>query len=202
MLEHVSLYIIDLIQSYGYVGVFILMTLESALIPIPSEITMPFAGFLVYRGIMSFELVVFIGAGANVVGSLIAYYIGYFFPEEVLLKWIRTYGKFLLIKEGDYKKSRAWFEKWGNGVAFFSRLLPGVRTFVSLPAGIFKINIWKFIIYTFVGSLIWSIILTYIGFYLGAQWTTIQIVFEKFHIAIILSAFVLVGYFVHHQLKK
>lgn len=202
MVAHISSLIIDLIQAYGYVGVFVLMTLESALIPIPSEVTMPFAGFLVYKGIMSFWVVVCIGAIANVVGSLVAYYIGYFFSEQTLLKWIHKYGKFILLTESDYQKSRVWFEKWGNGVTFFSRLVPGARTFISLPAGIFKINVWKFVVYTFIGSLIWSILLTYIGFYLGAQWTTIGAVFEKFHVLIILSACALVGYFVQHQLKK
>ncbi len=202
MLAHITTVIIDLIQSFGYVGVFVLMTLESALIPIPSEITMPFAGFLAYKGIFSFWTVTLVGAFANLVGSIIGYYIGFLFREETLLRWINRYGKFILLSEGDYRKAHAWFERRGSGVAFFSRLLPGVRTFISLPAGIFRINIWKFCLYTFAGSFIWSAFLTYIGFYLGTQWTALEPVFAQFHNFIIIGAVLLIAYFIYHQITK
>ena len=146
---------------------------------------------------MSFELVVLLVLVPMLLGHLIAYYIGYFFQKVLLLNGY-TYGKFLLIKEVIIK-NHAWFEKWGNGVAFFLDSA-GCKNFCFASCWNFKINIWKFIIYTFVGSLIWSIILTYIGFYLGAQWTTIQIVLKNFTLQ--LFFLVLVGYFVHHQLKS
>ncbi len=202
MITHITDSIIALVESWGYVGVFALMTLESALIPAPSEIIMPFAGFLVSKGVLGFWMTVLVGALANVFGSVVSYYIGFLFKEEALLRWINKYGKFILLSEEDYRKAHAWFEKRGSGVAFFSRLLPGVRTFISLPAGIFRVNIWKFSLYTFVGSFIWSAFLTYIGFYLGTQWTSIDDIFGKLHVFIILGALALVGYFVYHQVHN
>lgn len=202
MLANISTTIIHFIQSLGYMGVFVLMTLESALIPIPSEVTMPFAGFMVSQGTLVFWLVVLVGALGNLVGSLIGYYIGYFLEESVLLRLIRRFGKFVLISEEDYTKSASWFNKYGNRVVFFSRLLPAVRTFISLPAGMFKMNIWKFSLYTFLGSLIWSGLLTYIGFYLGSKWETLGPIFSKLHYVIIALVLILIGYFIYRKVGK
>ena len=200
MLEALTHPIIHFIQSVGYVGIFVLMTLESALIPIPSEITMPFAGFLVSQGKLSFPLVVMAGAIGNVVGSLIGYYIGYVLEEYVLLSLIKKYGKFLLLTERDYTQSAKWFKKYGNSIAFLSRLLPGIRTFISLPAGMFTMNIKTFVLYTFLGSLLWSGILTYIGYYLGTRWNTLGPLFSKFHIVILLFVVGLAAYYLYHKL--
>ena len=177
------------------------MTLESALIPIPSEITMPFSGFLVNQGKLNFPIVVFVGAFANLVGSLIAYYIGYFLEETVIVDWIRKYGKFLLLTVEDYEKSRHWFQKYGNGIVFFSRLLPGVRTFISLPAGLAEMNVVKFSIYTFLGSLIWSAILTYIGLYTGENWKSLEPIYRKFEF--IIAGVIIIGvlWYINHKLK-
>jgi membrane protein DedA with SNARE-associated domain len=131
IIELLSSVIINLIQSTQYFGIGILMTLESALIPIPSEITMPFSGFLASQGKLNIYLIIFVGAIANLIGSLIAYYVGYFLEETVILGWIRRYGKILLITTEDYEKSRHWFQKYGNAVVFFGRLVPVVRTFIS-----------------------------------------------------------------------
>lgn len=201
MLEGLSALIIHLINTTGYFGIFILMTLESALIPIPSEITMPFSGFLVVRGHLNFILIVFTGALGNLVGSLIGYYIGYFFEETLILENIRKYGKFILLSEHDYIKATNWFKKYGNSVVFFSRLLPAVRTFISLPAGIFKMNIWKFSIYTFVGSLLWSTILTYIGFYLGEKWNSLETYFRKFDFLIAALILIAITFYLNKKLK-
>lgn len=130
------------------------MALESALIPIPSEITMPFAGFLANKGSLSFPLVVLVGALGNLVGSLLAFALGYFLEENVTVSLIDKYGKFILLSKHEYLKAIHWFQKYGNGITFFSRLLPAVRTFISLPAGLAEMNIWKFSIYTFLGSFI------------------------------------------------
>lgn len=202
MLEQLSTFIIHLIQSTGYLGIFILMTLESALIPIPSEVTMPFAGFLANKGTLLLPLVILVGGFGNLAGSLIGYYIGFFLEEKVLLEWIRKYGKFVLITEKDYMNSAKWFTKYGQGIVFIARLLPAVRTFISLPAGIFSMNIWKFSLYTFIGSLLWSGILAYIGFFLGSKWVTLGPIFSKFHIVIIVFILVSLGYFIYHKIRK
>lgn len=184
MIEVLGHYIIQLISSTGYVGVFILMALESALIPIPSEITMPFAGFLASKGQLSFSLIVIVGTLANLAGSLAAYYIGYFLEETVLLGFIKKYGKFILLSEHEYERAKKWFEKYGDKIIFISRLLPGVRTVISLPAGMFEMNLKKFILYTTFGCLIWSIFLTYIGFVLGENWNSLEPYYRKFEFVI------------------
>jgi membrane protein DedA with SNARE-associated domain len=201
MIEQLSFFIIHLIQTTGYLGIFVLMTLESALIPIPSEITMSFSGFLVNQGGLSFVLVVLVGAFGNLIGSLIGYYIGYFLEENIIISLVKKYGKFLLITEHDYTISRSWFNKYGNAVVFFSRLIPGIRTFISLPAGLAEMNIWRFSIYTFLGSLVWSAFLTYVGFYLGSRWKDLESYFRKFEvlIAVLLVAAVLL--YINHKLK-
>jgi membrane protein DedA with SNARE-associated domain len=201
MLATLSSFIIQFIQSTGYAGIFFLMMLESALIPIPSEITMPFAGFLVSQGELSFVLVVLTGAIANLVGSLIAYYIGYFLEETVIIGWIKRWGKFLLITPEDYEKSRHWFQKYGTSIVFFSRLLPGIRTFISLPAGLAGMDIRKFSLYTFLGSLLWCTILTYVGVVLGDNWHTLEPLYHKFEAVIF--AFIIIGvlWYVNHKLK-
>jgi len=201
VIEYLSHLIISLIESTNYFGVFILMTLESALIPIPSEVTMPFAGFLVNKGQMSFTLVVLAGAFGNLIGSLIAYALGYYLEEHVILGFIKKYGKFALLTVHDYEKSVNWFKKYGNSITFFSRLLPAVRTFISLPAGLAEMNIWKFSVYTFLGSLIWSAFLAYIGVYLGSQWHSLEGYFRQFQFLIAFALIILVFIYVNHKLK-
>ncbi len=201
MIATLSSFIIQFIHSTGYAGIFLLMMLESALIPIPSEITMPFAGFLVSRGELNFILVVLTGAIANLVGSLIAYYIGYFLEETVIVGWIKRWGKFLLITPDDYEKSRHWFQKYGASIVFFSRLLPGIRTFISLPAGLAKMDLRKFSLYTFLGSLLWCAVLTYVGVVLGENWHTLEPIYHKFEA--IIAAFIILSalWYVNHKLK-
>lgn len=201
MIEILSGFIIHLIQSSGYFGVFLLMTLESALIPIPSEVTMPFAGYLVTTGELSFIAVVFVGALGNLVGSWIGYAIGYFLEETIIVTLIKKYGKFILISIDEYNHSLKWFNKFGDKIAFFSRIFPAVRTFISLPAGLAEMNFWKFSVYTFLGSLIWSFVLTYIGFYLGSKWDSIGGYFHKFDLILAVLLIFAVLFYVNHKLK-
>lgn len=185
MLELIGHYIIQLIETTGYLGIFILMALESALIPIPSEVTMPFSGFLASRGELSFWGVVMVGTIANLAGSLLAYYIGYLLEETVLLNLIRKYGKFILLSEHEYHKAEHWFRKYGDKIIFITRLLPGIRTIISLPAGMFEMDIKKFVIYTTLGCLIWSIFLTYVGYVLGENWNSLEVYYRQFEIVIV-----------------
>lgn len=184
MIEILAHYIIQLIQATSYTGIFILMALESALIPIPSEITMPFSGFLASKGMLSLWGIIIVGTVANLFGSIVAYYIGYYLEETVLLTLIKKYGKFILIDEHDYHKANKWFDKYGDKVIFLSRLLPAVRTVISLPAGMFRMDIKKFVVYTTAGCLLWSALLTYIGFVLGENWNSLEGYYRKFEIVI------------------
>ncbi len=194
--------IISVISSTGYVGIFILMTAESALIPIPSEVTMTFAGYLASIGKFNFWIVVLAGAFANLVGSWLAYWLGHWGEKHIVLMLIRKYGKYLLISEHEFERSEKWFRKYGDKIAFFSRILPVVRTFISLPAGIARMNFWKFSVFTFVGSLIWSAFLTYIGFVLGKNWNSLHPYYQKFEYVIVGVSILLVIYYIYHKIVK
>lgn len=191
-----------LISSYGYVAVFILMTLESALIPIPSEVTMTFAGFLAGVGVLNFWLAVLIGAIGNLVGSLLAFWLGRAMGEEWIRVAIRKWGKWILVHEKDFDRSLTWFKKYGQGITFGSRLLPIVRTFISLPAGIADMNVVKFGIYTFIGSFLWSGVLAYLGLKLGQNWQMIEPFFRKFQYIIIGLGVSAIAFYIYSHLKR
>ena len=175
------------IESSGYLGVTVLMILESANIPIPSEIIMPFSGFLVTRGIFVLWLLIVVGALGNLVGSLLSYYLGVYGGR----KFLEKYGRFIFIHKRDIELADKLFARWGSSVVFFSRILPIVRTFISFPAGIARMNIWKFSFYTLAGSLIWSALLAYVGFWAGENWHFLSPYFRKFDWLIV--SLVLVG---------
>jgi len=202
MIEFLGEFIINYISRAGYPAVFLLMSLESALIPIPSEVTMLFAGFLVGLGKLNFWLVVLIGAIGNLVGSLAAYALGYWGQEKVARNLIEKYGKYLLITYHEVETAEKWFRKRGELIAFGSRLLPVVRTFISLPAGFAQMNVIKFSIYTFLGSFIWSAFLTYLGVALGENWTELQPYFHKFGFLIIGLGLALTIFYIYYKLKK
>lgn len=201
MIELLSNAIIQFISTTGYVGVFVLMTLESALIPLPSEVTMPFAGSLIASGTFSFWLLVVVGTLANLAGSLLAYGLGYL-GETQVLRFIRNYGKYVLIREKEYDHAKVLFNKYGEAIAFVSRVLPAIRTYISLPAGIAKMNLKKFIIYTALGSLIWSTFLAYLGVILGASWHSLSRYFRLFDVVIVVFAALAVGYFLYNRLRR
>lgn len=201
LIELLTHFIITFIQTSGYTGVFLLMTAESALIPIPSEVTMLFAGYLASTGVFNLFLVILIGAIANLVGSLLAYALGYWGEDHLIRHLIQKYGKYILVSEHEYERSERWFRKYGENIVFFSRILPIVRTFISLPAGIAKMNIWKFSIFTFIGSLLWSGLLTYLGFTLGKNWHSLEGVYRKFEYLVIAALVIAAVYFVYHKIQ-
>ena len=166
--------IIKTIGFGGYGGIFLLMLLESCGIPIPSEIIMPFSGFLVAMGKMKFLLVAIIGAFGNLTGSLLAYWIGFKGGRPLIEK----YGKYILISKHDLNLADKWFAKFGDLTVFFGRLLPIVRTYISFPAGISKMNLKKFSFYTFIGALSWCALFAWLGIKMGNNWDLIR---EKFH---------------------
>lgn len=180
--------VMGLIQSAGHVGVFILMSLESANIPIPSEIIMPFSGFLVSKGVFSFWPIVVIGALGNLFGSIVSY----LFASFIVKNRHRVYFLKILISDSFLGKATVFFNKHGSVSVFFSRMLPIVRTFISLPAGLGKMNLVRFCSLTFVGSLIWSLVLTYLGKVLGDNWTVLEQYFRQFDV-IILAVIILAG---------
>lgn len=163
-------FVISFISTLGYPGIFLLSILESALIPIPSEIIMPFSGFLVSNGTFEPVSVVLAGTFGNLVGSILTYYLGIKAGRAFILR----YGKYILFKKSHLEFTEELFQKYGDKISFFCRLLPAVRTYISLPCGVGKTNFVKFSIYTFLGSLIWNSMLTYVGIILGDNWENID----------------------------
>jgi membrane protein DedA with SNARE-associated domain len=155
------------VEDIGLLGIFILMLLESACIPIPSEATMLFAGFAVSEGEYSLLEATLVGSFANLVGSWIAYWVGYAGRVDILEK----HGKKLHIKKSHLEWADRWFEKHGDATVFFTRMLPIIRTFISLPAGVARMPFWRFTILTFLGCIPWVLMLTYIGKQAGDNWT-------------------------------
>jgi membrane protein DedA with SNARE-associated domain len=188
ILKPIVEFITSLIANLGYPGIFILMIFESALIPIPSEIIMPFSGFLVTAGKLSSIGVVLAGSFGNLVGSILIYYLGMRVGRAFLIK----YGKYIFFRVHHLEWIEQLFQKYGDKISFIGRLLPGVRTYVSLPAGIGKTNLYKFVIYTLVGSIIWNSLLTYVGMQLGRNWNNI----EKYSVYLDVIAAIVVAVFV------
>jgi len=201
-LEIVVFWVMGVISTLGYPGIFLLMTLESALIPIPSEIIMPFSGFLVSQGGFSLWAVALAGAIGNLVGSWLAYIFGYYGEKALVRKLIVKYGRFILLTEEDFNDSLRLFSKYGQWAAAIARVLPAVRTFISLPAGIAKLQFWKFSALTFFGSLIWSFFLAYIGLILGENWQIIRPYFRKFDLAIAAITIIFVGVYIYYKLQR
>lgn len=166
IIEILSAFIVATISTLGYAGIVLLMAIESACIPLPSEIIMPFSGYLVYTGRFNIWLVSVAGAVGCVVGSLVAYWIGMYGGRPLIEK----YGKYILISHHDLDLADRWFDRFGEVIVFVSRLLPAIRTFIAFPAGVARMNLKKFVIYTFAGSLPWCLGLAYAGQKLGEQW--------------------------------
>src|SRR3954468_3113778 len=157
---------VNVVDALGLAGVFVLMVLESACIPIPSEATMLFAGFNVSDGHYSLLVAVAVGSFANLVGSWIAYAIGYYGRVDVLEK----HGKKLHIKKSHLEWADRWFERHGDATVFFTRMLPIIRTFISLPAGVARLPFWRFTVLTLAGCIPWVLLLTFIGQQAGSHW--------------------------------
>ena len=159
-----------LIGAWGLPAVFLLMLLESACIPVPSEAIMPFAGFAVSEHTLSFAGIVIAGVAGNLVGSWISYAIGYYGGRPFVERW----GKYVLLRPHHLETSQRWFDKYGAPVVFFGRMIPIVRTFISLPAGFGKMRFWKFTLYTVLGCVPWVALLGFLGVKLGSNWEKIR----------------------------
>lgn len=180
-------FVIAAISRWQYVGIALLMAAESACIPLPSEITLPFAGYLVSTGILTLWLVALAGALGCVVGSWLAYALGAWGGRPL----VERYGKYLLVSRHDLDLADRWFQRHGDITIFVGRLLPVVRTFIAFPAGVARMPLWRFTVYTFIGSLIWCWGLAWIGLKLGQHWDTLGVYFHRFDALIV--AIVLLG---------
>ena len=177
IIEALSAFIVGTIAALGYSGVVLLMAIESACIPLPSEVIMPFSGYLVYSGRFNIWAVSAAGAFGCVVGSLAAYWVGMRGGRPLIEK----YGRYVLISHRDIDLADRWFARYGEFIVFASRLLPVIRTFIAFPAGVARMNIPRFVAYTFLGSFPWCLGLAYIGQRLGEQWDKNETLKTWFH---------------------
>lgn len=180
ILEWLAALIIYVISRMGLPGIVLLMAIESACIPLPSEVIMPFSGYLVFLGKYSLWSVGLAGAIGCVVGSVPAYYLGMYGGRPLIEK----YGKYILLSHRDLDLADRWFARHGEATVFFARLLPVIRTFIAFPAGVARMEMKRFISYTFAGSLPWCLGLAYVGMVMGEKWPTLRVYFHKFDLLI------------------
>ena len=164
----------NLMDSMGYLGILLLMVLENIFPPIPSELIMPSAGFAAARGDMSLGMVVLMGTLGSVIGTLPLYYIGRAFGEDKLVAWADKHGKWLTLSGKDIRKADDWFDRHGSKAVLFGRMVPGIRSLLSLPAGMSEMPLPKFLIYSAIGSALWSAALAYAGYALGENYDRVE----------------------------
>jgi len=205
ILAALSDWIKGVIASGGYIGIILLMGIESACIPLPSEVIMPFAGALTTvavaasagRAPLNLHLVSLAGALGCALGSALAYVVGAKGGREFVFKW----GKYILLRRRDVEKSDVWFQKYGAAAIFFSRLLPVVRTFISLPAGISRMPFLPFITLSFLGSVPWCYLLAYVGQKLGENWDSLKTLFHRADAVIGVVLLILFVIWLRHHLR-
>jgi membrane protein DedA with SNARE-associated domain len=198
ILEFLAHVITTSIDRAGYVGIILLMGIESACIPLPSEVIMPFSGYLVFLGRFKLLWVAVAGALGCNLGSLVAYYVGSWGGRPL----VERYGRYVLITRHDLAMADRFFARYGDGAVFLARLLPVIRTFIALPAGIARMNVVRFHIFTFLGSFPWCLALAYGGLRLGEHWPRIRDYFHRFDT--LLGFVIVIGaiWFIHHRWKN
>lgn len=198
MVNAIADFVQNLFNSLGYFGIIVAMAIESCLIPLPSELIMPLAGFMAYKGTFNLWGAGVAGAVGCVIGSLVAYWIGATGGRPLLLR----YGRYILISAHDADLADRFFARWGDPTIFLTRLMPIVRTFISLPAGISRMNLTKFTIYTFLGSLPWCLLLGWAGYNLGAHWKDVGSTLHKYDYVIAAVVIVLVGLYIYRHIRR
>lgn len=189
--------VILIIDKFGYWAIFAGMFLESACIPVPSEVVMPFSGFAASRGILSFWAVVGVGTIGQVLGSIATYQLGKSSGRRLLEK----YGRYILISKRDIERADRWFERHGDKTVLFTRMMPVVRTFISLPAGLSRMNFGKFVLYSTVGIIPWTLLLTYAGIKMGENWDRIRDIFHGLDLVIGVAIIILVFMYLKMHFK-
>jgi membrane protein DedA with SNARE-associated domain len=201
IIETLAVFTTAVISAMGYGGVVLLMGIESACIPLPSEIIMPFAGYLVYQGQFTLQGAALAGAVGCVVGSIPAYYLGQYGGRPVIERW----GRYVLLSQKELDLADRLFNSHGHWVVLGARLLPVIRTFIAFPAGVARMPMGKFIAYTFIGSYPWCLGLAWVGMKLGEKWSSdprLKAAFHRFDLAIGLALVAAVAWFVWHKVRE
>lgn len=189
-------FFLELAKEWGYVGIVFLMTIESSFVPFPSEVVMIPAGYLAYKGDLNAFVSVFCGVLGSVLGALINYFICFFWGRNFVLK----FGKFVGINEAKFAKFEAFFNKHGEFSTFTCRLLPGIRQYISMPAGLTRMNLVRFVIFTALGSFLWVSILVALGYFVGDNEELIKRYLHE--ILIIIVLFIIISSLIYIKIKK
>jgi len=197
MLHDIVNFVVDTVGSLGYIGIFIMMFLESSFFPFPSEVVMVPAGYLAYKGEMNIYYAIFSGIAGSLTGALFNYFLAVKFGRKFLVK----YGKYFFIKEETITKMEEFFKSHGHISTFSGRLIPAVRQYISFPAGLARMNLLTFSIYTTLGAAIWVVILTLLGYYLGDNEALIK-EYLRYIIVVILICLVIIGFWYYKKIKK
>ena len=197
--------IISIMNTFGYLGILLLITIENVFPPIPSEVILLFAGFMTIKSELTLVGVIIVSTIGSLLGAIILYLIGRLLNEKRLIKIVNgKIGKILHLNKKDILNAIDWFNKEGTKTVLFCRFVPVLRSLISIPAGISKMSILKFLFYTTIGSLIWNMVLSYLGYLAGANWESVLEIFETYStvIKIILVIIVLVMIFIFYKKKK
>jgi membrane protein DedA with SNARE-associated domain len=198
LFEWLSELFIHIISSTGYLGVFVLMVLESMVAPVPSELVMPFAGFLVADGKMNFWIVVIVTSLASIIGSLLSYAMAYFGGKEL----IHRFGRFVLLDKEELEWTERLFNKHGSIIVLVSRFIPVVRHLISIPAGLAGMNLKKFIIYTLIGATLWNTFLLWVGIKLRERWELVHEYSRQLDYLVIAFIILVVAYFAYKHIRR
>lgn len=197
-MEQIYQSFLDFIAVYGYFAVALLMAMENACIPIPSELILGFAGYLIFADQMTFTGAMIAGMIGGMVGSIFAYLVGSYGGR----KFVDKYGKYFLIKKSHVDLAQRWFDKYGIRAVFFSRMLPVVRTFISLPAGFARVNFKAFLFYTFAGSLPWTALILYLGILFGENWKKLLEIGHEASIIVVIAILVVIAVYLYRRHKN
>lgn len=196
-------WIISIMEQLGYLGIALLMFLDNIFPPIPSEIIMPSAGYSASQGQLTLFGVIIAGCFGSLLAAALLYWIGYKFNHDSIFRFVDRYGRYMFIKSSDVKKSLDWFEHYGHRIVFFGRMIPAVRSLISIPAGMSHMPFWKFMFFSGLGTIIWTTFLACVGFYFGENQQIMQQIFSQVSHGIILIVLVIIAILLYRrQLRK
>ena len=189
-------------EQLGYLGIALLMFLDNVIPPIPSEIIMPSAGYAASQGELVLVGVIIAGCIGSLTAAALLYWIGYQFNHDAIFRFTDRYGKYLFIKSEDIQKSLLWFEKYGHRIVFFGRMVPAVRSLISIPAGMSRMPFWKFMFYSALGTIIWTTFLACVGFYFGENQALMHEIFSRVGYVIIMIVVLMLLWHCYRKLKN
>lgn len=202
-MDQISEWVLIIMAKFGYLGIIFAMFAENVFPPIPSEVIMPAAGFAVARGDLNLILVILAGTLGSVLGALPLYYLGSVFNKERLIVFTKKYGKYVFVKPDDVQSSNDWFNKHGNKAVFFGRMMPGIRSLISIPAGMNKMPMLSFLTLTALGSSIWTTLLTLAGYHFGKNYVLIETMLAPYSkVFLLLAVIIVIGWFIKRRLSS